>query len=215
VVRTDRHRKLSVIAAVLTMAIGGVWMFLVSSGEAEAAYSYLGSAEGTEDASEFLSSESQQLRDAVAALVQEVDISIPSASARWIDQSDEYSAFVLTDERAKCLIEETDLGVNAACDTAKNVADHGLYLARFLRESRETDEIIEVVVFAVSPSWATHLWTGGEEGSQPIGAGLHSLRFTGDRVQGIDAVRWEAADLGRTESVGLELPSGLPLSTEG
>ena len=187
--RTNKLRKLAIVAACLAVTIGGVWTFILSPSEAEAAYSYLGSDEGAEDAAGSLSSGSQQLREAVAALAQEWNISLPSASVRWIDQSDERSALALTDQGAKCLIEETDLGVNAACDTAENVADHGLYLARFLRESRETDQIDEVVVLAVSPSWATHLWTSAEEGSQPIGAGFHSLRFIGDQVQGIDAVR--------------------------
>jgi hypothetical protein len=212
-VRTNNARTLATLAA-LAIAVGGIWTLILTPTEAEASYSYLGADEATGGATDLLSSDSEQLREAVTSLAHDWNFSLPSASYSWLDRSDERSALVLSSEAAKCLIEETDLGVNAVCDTTKNVADHGLFLARFLRESRETDQIDEVVVLAASPSWATHLWTSAEAGPQPIGDGFHSMRFVGDQVQGIDNIKWQSADHSRSESVGLELPIDLPFSSE-
>lgn len=210
--RTITSNKLAVAALALAVAIGGMTL-LFSPGEAEAAYAYLGSGERVDNASASLTGGSLQMQDAVAALAEQENISLPSASVRWIDRSGNGSALALTDRGTTCLVEETASGVTAACDTAENVAEHGLYLARFVRPSGG-GQIDGVVVLAASPEWATHLSTGAGA-AQPIAAGFHSLRFAGEQAQGIDAVTWEAPALGRSESAGLELPAGLTISTEG
>lgn len=199
------------ILAFAALVIGVLWALVFGSSHAEADSSNLDAEIGNEG---FPADESEVLQRAVTHLAEEWEISLSSATLQWLHGKGQHRALVLTDHHARCLVEQFATGVNATCDTVERVESHGLYLARFVRESGKSDQIGEVFVLAVAPSWATHLRTGPGGASGLVEAGSHSLHFTGDQVQDVDVVGWEAPDLGRSESIGLELPTDVPSLSE-
>ena len=209
-----KHGTKAGVAALLALALVGVVALVLIPKEADASYIYLGPNVGTEGAADDLLNSSVVLREAVEGLSREWNIDLALASVRWLDQSEERSALALIGNGALCLVEETVTGVNATCDTDDNAADRGLYLARYVRESERSDRITEVLVLAVSPNWATHL-SGSGEGLRAVEAGYHSLRLTGDDVSAVDRVGWSAPSVGRSVTLGLELPSTVPIDDEG
>lgn len=193
--------------AVIVLAILAT-VSIVSASSADAAVTTHGSFLEGSTALDGLDETNTAFVNAVQDLSADHEMSETETTIRLVTDDPDRKVYGMADDRTACLVEVTTFaGISATCATADHIAEHGLFLARFVPNPADPTNVITADIIVTAPDTATAV-TGvpGTNSLVDIPSGeIISIRYDASQLDRVNDLAWKLTD-GESVPVGITLP---------
>gem|GEM_PF-5538286 len=148
------------------------------------------------------------LLNAVEQLTLHHNMNETDAKLRLVTEDPDRSVYGLTSTSTVCLIEVAPIaGISSTCAAAEEVAERGLFIARFVPDPADPTAVISADVITAAPASATSLAGVPDNSVIAIsGSEIVSVRYDSSQLESVTDLVWHQED-GVAVSVGITLPS--------